>query len=111
MAERAEKLGALFRTALSDLSSPLISIVRGKGLLNAIVIDESKLENGKSAWHICLLLKKHGLLAKPTHQNIIRLAPPLCIDQEELMTGVEIIGKALEEIQVVDVRDIPGSDL
>lgn len=70
MIENAQVLGEKFRQALRNLNSPLISIVRGKGLLNAIIIDDSKLQNGKSAWHVCLLLKKHGLLAKPTHEVI-----------------------------------------
>ncbi|KND00344.1 ornithine-oxo-acid transaminase [Spizellomyces punctatus DAOM BR117] len=109
LAERAYDLGVKFRAALSNLNSPLISTVRGRGLLNAIVIDESKFD--KTAWHICLLLKQYGLLAKPTHQNIIRLAPPLCITEEELMEGVEIIGRALKEVTSLRVEDIPGWDL
>ncbi|TPX59190.1 ornithine aminotransferase [Spizellomyces sp. 'palustris'] len=109
LAERAYDLGVKFRAALSSLNSPLISSVRGRGLLNAIVIDESKFD--KSAWHICLLLKQYGLLAKPTHQNIIRLAPPLCITEEELMEGVEIIGRVLKEVTSLRVEDIPGWDL
>jgi ornithine--oxo-acid transaminase len=71
LAEKADRLGQKFRQAIQALNSPLVSLVRGKGLLNAVVIDESK--SDKTAWHICLLLKKNGLLAKPTHQNIIRL--------------------------------------
>jgi ornithine--oxo-acid transaminase len=63
--------------------------------LNAIVIDEGKLTGGKTAWHICLLLKEHGLLAKPTHDNVIRLAPPLCISEEELIRGAKIIGNGI----------------
>jgi ornithine--oxo-acid transaminase len=66
MIENAQVLGEKFRQALRDLNSPLISLVRGKGLLNAIVIDESKFD--KTAWHICLLMKEYGLLAKPTHE-------------------------------------------
>lgn len=76
--------------------------MRGKGLLNAIVIDESKLSPGKKAWHICLLLKKYGLLAKPTHENIIRLAPPLVISEDDLLRGAKIIEKALQEIQNIE---------
>jgi ornithine--oxo-acid transaminase len=98
----------IFRKALLDLKNPLISIVRGKGLLNAIVIDQSKLTGGKSAWHVCLLLKHYGLLAKPTHENVIRLAPPLCITEEELRNGAEIIGRVLDEIVDMKVEDIPG---
>ncbi|KAI9366150.1 pyridoxal phosphate-dependent transferase [Zopfochytrium polystomum] len=106
LAERAQRLGEIFRSRLRALNSPLIEVVRGKGLLNAIVIDESKFD--KKAWHICLLLRKYGLLAKPTHDNIIRLAPPLCITEQELIKGVEIIAKALEDVVKVPVKDIPG---
>ncbi|KAJ3309608.1 ornithine aminotransferase [Blyttiomyces sp. JEL0837] len=106
LAERSDVLGQKFRKALEDLKNPLIMKVRGKGLLNAIVIDESKFD--KTAWHICLLMKHYGLLAKPTHQNIIRLAPPLCITEEELMNGVEIIRKSLEEVVRIPLHEIPG---
>ena len=85
------------------MNSPLVSLVRGKGLLNAIVIDESKFD--KSAWHICLLMKHYGILAKPTHQNIIRLAPPLCITDEELQRGVAIIKRVLDEIPSLELND------
>ena len=84
-------------------------IVRGKGLLNAVVIDESK--SDKSAWHICLMLAHYGLLAKPTHQNIIRFAPPLIINEQQLMQGVEIIRKVLTEIVTMDIKDIRNHDL
>jgi len=80
--------------------------VRGKGLLNAIVIDESKFD--KKAWHICLLLKKYGVLAKPTHDNIIRLAPPLCITEEQIDEGLAIIERVLKEIKTIKLEDIPG---
>lgn len=99
MIENAEKMGKKLRDSLSSLNSPLISCIRGRGLLNAIVIDESKLSaNQASAWDICLLMKRKGLLAKPTHQNIIRLAPPLCINDKEMEECVKIIAKSLEEI-------------
>ena len=65
------------------------------GLLTAIVIDPSK-ANGKTAWDLCLLMKDHGLLAKPTHDHIIRLAPPLVISEEDLQTGVETIAKCID---------------
>jgi ornithine--oxo-acid transaminase len=97
MVERAEKLGHIFRDGLRDLNSPLITTIRGKGLLNAIVIDESK-TNGHSAWDLCMLMKKKGLLAKPTHQNIIRLAPPLVITEEEVEKALQIIGEAVVEL-------------
>ncbi|KAJ3227018.1 ornithine aminotransferase [Clydaea vesicula] len=86
----------------------LSALIRGKGLLNAVVIDEDKV--GKTAWQICLLMKHYGLLAKPTHQNIIRLAPPLCITEEQLMDGVNIIKRVLEEIPSMKDSDIPGNE-
>jgi ornithine--oxo-acid transaminase len=95
LAERAFTLGEKFRTALRDLKSPIVSTVRGKGLLNAIVIDQEK--SKKPAWDICVRFKYFGLLAKPTHENIIRLAPPLTITEEELMHGVSIISQVLNE--------------
>ncbi|KAL1638525.1 ornithine aminotransferase [Diplodia intermedia] len=97
MVERAEKLGNVFREGLRNLKNPMISLVRGKGLLNAIVIDESK-TNGHSAWDLCMLFKEKGLLAKPTHQNIIRLAPPLVITEEQIQQSLDIIREAIEEL-------------
>ena len=94
---RAQHLGESFRQGLHDLHSPIITTIRGKGLLNAIVIDESQ-TGGHSAWDLCMLLKENGLLAKPTHDNIIRLAPPLVITEEEIRTALKIIGEALEEL-------------
>ena len=99
-------MGQLLRQQLTDLKSPLIKAVRGKGLLNAIDIDASKLTDGKKAWHICLLMKKYGVLAKPTHETIIRLAPPLVITTEQLTRGVEGIRKALEDIQTINIKDV-----
>ena len=108
MIENAEKLGNKFREALKSLNSSLVSCVRGKGLLNAIVIDESKLTvNNATAWDICLLMKRKGLLAKPTHENIIRLAPPLCITEKEMEECVKIIGESLDEIVTWDKRKDP----
>ncbi|OGM40102.1 ornithine aminotransferase [Aspergillus bombycis] len=92
MVERAEKLGHVFRDGLKAIKSPIIQTVRGKGLLNAIVIDESK-TNGHSAWDLCMLMKEKGLLAKPTHENIIRLAPPLVITDGEIKKSLEIIAE------------------
>lgn len=106
MVENSAVLGEKFRSALCAIKSPLIRTVRGKGLLNAIVIDESK--SDKTAWQLCLLLKERGLLAKPTHVNIIRLAPPLCITEDELMKGVAIIEAALKDIVTMKAEDIPG---
>ncbi|QKX53597.1 uncharacterized protein TRUGW13939_00676 [Talaromyces rugulosus] len=97
MVDRAERLGQIFRQGLEAIKSPVIKTIRGKGLLNAIVIDESK-TNGHTAWDLCMLMKTKGLLAKPTHQNIIRLAPPLVITEEEIQSALSIIAKAVEEI-------------
>ncbi len=93
LAERAEKLGKKFRAELRNIDSPMIELVRGKGLLNAIVI---KPTNGKTAWDVCVALKENGLLAKPTHEHIIRFAPPLVITEEQLMESVEIISKTIQ---------------
>lgn len=101
LAERAERLGQLFRDSVSAIHSPLISSVRGRGLLNAVVIDESKSSKGRSAWQLCLLLKSRGLLAKPTHRNIIRFAPPLVISEEELARAIKIIERALLDLDTV----------
>lgn len=97
MVERAETLGQKFRQGLLNLNNPMITTVRGKGLLNAIVIDESK-TNGHSAWDLCMLFKEKGLLAKPTHQNIIRLAPPLVITDTEIESALSIIKEAMEAL-------------
>ncbi|KAJ2969506.1 hypothetical protein NQ176_g8627 [Zarea fungicola] len=97
MIENAQRLGEIFRQSLTDLKSPILKIVRGKGLLNACVIDESA-TNGRSAWDLCILLKEKGLLAKPTHGDIIRFAPPMVITEEELRKGLSIIAEALKEL-------------
>jgi len=97
LTEKAESLGNLFRESLAAFNSPLIKLIRGKGLLNAVVIDEEQ-TNGHSAWDLCMLLKEKGLLAKPTHGNIIRFAPPLVISEEQLRKSVSIIGEALKEL-------------
>jgi ornithine--oxo-acid transaminase len=108
MINNAEKLGKKFRESLTNLNSPIVSCVRGRGLLNAIVIDESKLiANNATAWDICLLMKTKGLLAKPTHQNIIRLAPPLCINESELDECIKIISESLQEIVTWDKKKKP----
>ena len=93
MSENAEVLGEYFRTQIRNLNSPFISLVRGKGLLNAIVI---KHKNKEAAWDLCMAMMQHGLLAKPTHGDKIRLAPPLVITQSELDECVKIIAKSLE---------------
>ena len=92
LAENADHLGKIMRNELSKIDSPMITTVRGKGLLNAIVI---KPTDGKVAWDVCLALKDNGLLAKPTHDDIIRFAPPLIITEEQLMECVEIIKKTI----------------
>jgi len=97
MVNQAEKLGQIFRDGLNKINNPMLQIVRGKGLLNAIVIDESK-TNGKTAMDLCLLMKEKGLLAKPTHQNIIRLAPPLVITEDQIQESLRIIKEAMEEL-------------
>jgi ornithine--oxo-acid transaminase len=88
LAENAYRLGKLFRKELRAINSEMISHVRGKGLLNAIVI---KPKEGKEAWDVCLKLRDNGLLAKPTHGDIIRFAPPLVITEKQLLDCVEII--------------------
>lgn len=100
LVDRADRLGQLLRTKLEELkaeSNGIISEVRGKGLLSAIVIDDSK-ANGRTAWDLCLVMRNHGVLAKPTHDDIIRLAPPLVISEEDLLKGVDAIRKSLAEL-------------
>lgn len=93
LAERAEKLGKQFRDGLKAIKSPMIELVRGKGLLNAMVIKPTK---GKTAWDVCLKMRDNGLLAKPTHGHIIRFAPPLVITEEQIKESVEIIENSLK---------------
>ena len=95
LSENAERLGQLFRAEMQKLiaESSLVKLVRGKGLLNAIVIDDT--ETSDTAWQLCVKMKDLGLLAKPTHGNIIRFAPPLVINEEQLMSCVEIIKEAI----------------
>lgn len=95
LAEKAEKLGKIFRQELKNFDNPMIELVRGKGLLNAIVI---KPANGKEAWDVCVKMAENGLLAKPTHQHIIRFAPPLVITEAELYEAIKIIKKSINEI-------------
>ena len=93
MAENANAMGVIFREALNSLNSPLISTVRGKGLMNAIVI---KHENPNAAWMLCETFKENGLLAKPTHGDKIRLAPPLIINKDQIVESIQIISKSLD---------------
>jgi len=95
LSENAEKLGSKFRKALEDLKLPVISTVRGKGLLNAIKIEPF---NGKKAWDVCIKMRDNGLLAKQTHEHIIRFAPPLVINEEQLDAAVEIIERSIKEL-------------
>lgn len=97
LAENAERLGQIFRAEIQKMlpKYPLLKLVRGKGLLNAIVVNDT--EHSKTAWNICLKLRDNGLLAKPTHGNIIRFAPPLVMSEAQLMECVAIIEKTFAE--------------
>jgi ornithine--oxo-acid transaminase len=99
LAENAKVLGELFRAEMNRIiaSTDLVNSVRGKGLLNAILINDT--EESSTAWDICMALRDNGLLAKPTHGNIIRFAPPLVMTKEELMECVAIIEKTLTEFK------------
>lgn len=92
LAEKAEHLGKVFREYMSNVKSDMISLIRGKGLLNAIIIQP---RNGKTAWDVCLKMKELGVLAKPTHGHIIRFAPPLVITEQELLDACAIIKEAI----------------
>ena len=92
LAENAFRLGEIFRREMRAIDSDMLTLVRGKGLLNAIVI---KPKNGKEAWDVCLSLRDNGLLAKPTHGDIIRFAPPLVMTEAQLMECIEIIKKTI----------------
>ena len=95
MAENAEAMGILLRRELEKLASPYITTIRGKGLLNAIVIDHP---NSDASWELCLALKEEGLLAKPTHGDKIRFAPPLLINREQILECVEMIDRSLKTL-------------
>jgi ornithine--oxo-acid transaminase len=99
LAENAERLGELFRNEMNRIiaQTDLVTKVRGKGLLNAIIINDSP--ESSTAWDICVALKENGLLAKPTHGNIIRFAPPLVMNEEQLMDCVSIIERTLMAFQ------------
>ena len=99
LAENAENLGNLFREKIGEFvaSSNIATLVRGKGLLNAIVINDT--EESDTAWNICMRLRDNGLLAKPTHGNIIRFAPPLVMNEEQLLDCVNIIINTLKEFE------------
>lgn len=99
LAENADILGTLFRYELNKYieTSRIVNLVRGKGLLNAIVINDD--ENSNTAWNICLALRDNGLLAKPTHGNIIRFAPPLVMTREQLLDCINIITDTLKQFE------------
>jgi ornithine--oxo-acid transaminase len=95
LVENSYKMGIILREELVKLNSPFIASIRGRGLLNAIVI---KHENPEAAWDLCLHLKELGILAKPTHGDKIRFAPPLIITEAQIKEAVELIGKGLEQL-------------
>jgi ornithine--oxo-acid transaminase len=95
MVENAFKMGEILRSELAKLNSPYVASIRGRGLLNAIVI---KHENPEAAWDLCLYLKELGILAKPTHGDKIRFAPPLIITEAQIKEAVQLIGKGLEQL-------------
>lgn len=95
MVENSFKMGEILRAELANLNSPFIASIRGRGLLNAIVI---KHENSEAAWDLCLHLKALGILAKPTHGDKIRFAPPLIITEAQIKEAVQLIGKGLEQL-------------
>jgi ornithine--oxo-acid transaminase len=93
LAENAERLGKIFREEFSSIKSDMIELVRGKGLLNAVVI---RPKNGKEAWDVCLAMKEKGVIAKPTHGHIIRFAPPLVITEAQLREAIGLIKEAFK---------------
>ncbi|MFC2113829.1 ornithine--oxo-acid transaminase [Bacteroidota bacterium] len=96
LVDNAERLGIIFRKKLSEINSNIIKTVRGKGLLNAIVVN---MKNGKTAWDLCVAMKENGLLAKPTHGDKIRFAPPLVINEEQLLECVDIISRTVKSFE------------
>ncbi len=93
LAENADRLGKIFRSEMQSIKSDMIELVRGKGLLNAVVI---RPKGGKTAWDVCLAMKDKGLIAKPTHEHIIRFAPPLVINENQLLEAVSCIREAFK---------------
>jgi ornithine--oxo-acid transaminase len=94
MVENASVMGQLFRDELKNIDSDLISEIRGKGLLNAMVIAD---DNPNAAWEICLIMKENGILAKPTHGDKIRFAPPLLINKDQILAAVGLIAQSLQQ--------------
>jgi ornithine--oxo-acid transaminase len=99
LSQNARKLGKIFREKIEEFiqTSNIATLVRGKGLLNAIVINDT--EESDTAWNICMKLRDNGLLAKPTHGNIIRFAPPLVINEEQLLDCISIIIETLKQFE------------
>jgi ornithine--oxo-acid transaminase len=95
LSENAYAMGLLFRREMEKAANPMIKLVRGKGLLNAIVTEP---RNGRTAWDICLALKENGLIAKPTHDHIIRFTPPLIITGEQMMEAIDIIKRTFDQM-------------
>lgn len=96
LAENAERLGKIFRDEMKSIKSDMIELVRGKGLLNAVVI---RPKAGKQAWDVCLAMMELGVIAKPTHEHIIRFAPPLVITEDQLRDAISLIKKALLQFE------------
>lgn len=94
--ENSEKMGQIFRNELNTIKSDMIELVRGKGLLNAVII---RPKGGKTAWDVCVAMKENGLIAKPTHGHIIRFAPPLTITEAQLREAMEIIKKTFKQFE------------
>jgi len=100
LAAHASEMGVLMRDGLAALNSPLISVIRGRGLLNAIIIPPLEVNGEKrTAWDVCIALAENGLLAKPTHDDIIRFAPPLVITREQITDCLDIIGRTLKSFE------------
>jgi ornithine--oxo-acid transaminase len=97
LTENAAKQGSLTRELLQKIKSPMILKIRGKGLLNAVVIKDRG--EDKDAWAVCIEMAKRGVLAKPTHGDIIRLAPPLCITAEQVKESVDVIAEAVKVVE------------
>ena len=93
LAGNSELLGKIFREEMKSIKSDMIELVRGKGLLNAVVI---RPKNNKTAWDVCLAMKEMGLIAKPTHEHIIRFAPPLVINEAQLREAIGLIKEAFK---------------
>jgi len=96
LAERAEYLGKIFRDEFRGIKSEMIELVRGKGLLNAVVI---RPKGGKTAWDVCVAMKENGVIAKPTHGHIIRFAPPLIISEEQLREAMNLIKETFKQFE------------